>query len=321
VHTWRDVNEVPPDWPGSVAVIGVFDGVHQGHRAVLGRARERAVERRLPLVVVTFDPHPMRVVRPNAAPYLLVTLDERVRLLGAAGADAVLVLPFTREFSQLSSEEFVEQVLVKGIHVQCVVVGADFRFGHRAAGDVARLRTLGDRFGFAVDAVDLVGADRDRVSSSGLRDLLSTGDVAAVASLLGRSYTLDGEVVMGDQRGRALGYPTANMLCPPGLVLPAEGVYAGWLIVAESTRLPAAISVGANPTFDGTACRVEAYALDRDDLELYGKRVTVEFSARLRGMQRFDSPEALRKQMVDDVARCRELLGRGSVHDRGRSST
>lgn len=310
---WRGLAEVPPDWGPSVVTVGVFDGVHLGHRAVLRQALEAA--RRsgdLPVVVVTFDPHPMRVVRPDVAPDLLGAVERRVRLLGEAGADAVLVLPFTRELSQLTPEEFVRRVLIDALHATVVVVGEDFRFGHRAAGDVTLLRQLGERLGFTVEAVGEQADSAERYSSTRARRLLLAGEVEEAARVLGRPYAVEGVVVEGDNRGRALGFPTANLPCPDGMVVPADGVYAGWLVVSPldsaANRLPAAISVGSNPTFAGAGRRVEVYVLDRDDLQLYGQRVAVEFTARLRGMQRFASVDELRAQMAADVAAARRLL-------------
>jgi riboflavin kinase/FMN adenylyltransferase len=319
VPLWRGLDEVPPDWGGSVAAVGVFDGVHRGHQAVVRRAVEAGRRRGLPLVVVTFDPHPMTVVRPDQAPDLLGTVEQRVRLLQAAGADAVLVLPFTADLSKLTPEEFVRRVLVDGLHVAEVVVGADFRFGHRAAGDVTVLRALGERYGFAVGILEEQADATARFSSTRIRELLLAGDAAGAAAALGRPYAIEGLVVEGDRRGRDLGFPTANLACPPGIVIPADGVYAGWLAAQPPARLPAAISVGDNPTFEGAAHRVEAYVLDRDDLELYGRQVTVEFVARLRGMQRFASVEELRAGMADDVQRSRRLL-HDHVPDHGGSS-
>jgi riboflavin kinase/FMN adenylyltransferase len=235
-----------------------------------------------------------------------------VRLLGEAGADAVLVLPFTRELSQLTPEEFVRRVLIDALHATVVVVGEDFRFGHRAAGDVTLLRQLGERLGFTVEAVGEQADSAERYSSTRARRLLLAGEVEEAARVLGRPYAVEGVVVEGDNRGRALGFPTANLPCPDGMVVPADGVYAGWLVVSPldsaANRLPAAISVGSNPTFAGAGRRVEVYVLDRDDLQLYGQRVAVEFTARLRGMQRFASVDELRAQMAADVAAARRLL-------------
>jgi riboflavin kinase/FMN adenylyltransferase len=313
---WRGLDEVPNDWGASAVTIGNFDGVHCGHRIVITRLIERARSARCPAVVVTFDPHPMAVVRPDRAPLLLTTPGQRAALLGELGVDAVCVLPFTQGFSQLSPEEFVRRVLRDRLHAAHVVVGESFRFGYRAAGDLAALRQLGEQHGFTVEGVELVGDGVVTWSSSAVRESVAVGDMAAAQRALGRPYTLTGLVVEGDRRGRELGFPTANLSLPEGLAIPADGVYAGWLAVGGAerpagsggARLPAAVSVGTNPTFGGTTRRVEAYVLDRDDLELYGTEVRVGFLDLLRGQVRFDNVTALRDQMAADVRRTREVL-------------
>jgi riboflavin kinase/FMN adenylyltransferase len=256
---------------------------------------------------VTFDPHPLQVLRPETAPLLLTGIEQRVRLLREAGVDAVLVIPFTPEFFHLEPHQFVEQVLVDRLHAAAVVVGVDFRFGYRAAGDVATLTELGAVHGFTTEGVALVGDPEDRYSSTRTRGHVQAGEVEKAARVLGRPPHVEGFVVKGDERGKALGFPTANLACPADMAVPADGVYAGWLLV-DGERLPAAISVGTNPTFEGVDRRVEAYAIDRDDLDLYGREVSVEFVARLRGMERFDSVASLREQMAADVAAARDLL-------------
>ncbi|MDQ1747081.1 MAG: riboflavin kinase / adenylyltransferase [Frankiaceae bacterium] len=306
MRRWRDPSEVPEDWGRSVVAIGVFDGVHLGHRAIVARAIEAARSLDASSVVVTFDPHPARVVRPEAAPLLLGSVPERVELLASLGIDAVLVLPFDREMSSWTAEEFVQRLLVSRLHARRVVVGENFRFGNRALGDVALLRSLGAADGFDVDAVGLVG-DGDAVSSTLVRGLVAAGDVAGALRALGRPYALSGVVVRGDARGRALGYPTANLAIPAGIAVPADGVYAGWLVRADGSRWPAAVSVGSNPTFDGVERRVEAYALDAE-FDLYDERITVEFAERLRGMEKFDSVDTLVAQMAADVAEVRRKL-------------
>ena len=313
VQTWRTTHDVPADVGRTVVVIGNFDGVHLGHRRVVSRARAIADERGLPVVAVTFDPHPMAVLRPDHAPTTLTSIDERAALLGQAGADAVLALPFTREVAGWSPEEFVDRILVELLHAAAVVVGANFRFGHRAAGDVALLTEAGLARDFTTVGIPLDGGPMVW-SSTYVRTCLAAGDVAGAAEALGRPVTVRGVVRRGDQRGRQLGFPTANV--PTGgpggqsAATPADGVYAGWLRRLDTgARYPAAISVGTNPTFDGhRERRVESYVLDREDLELYDVEVEVEFVERLRGMVRFESVEELVAQMKDDVARARELL-------------
>jgi riboflavin kinase / FMN adenylyltransferase len=316
VYRWNGLQDVPAAWGRCVVTIGEFDGVHRGHQRLVARAAEIGVELGLPLVVVTFDPHPDEVIRPGSHPLLLCTTRFRVELLGRFGADAVCVLPFTYEFSQLSAEDFVKSVLVDGLHAAAVVIGENFRFGHRAAGNVSLLAELGEKYEFAAEGVPLFEDRGVTVSSSWIRELLSAGDVAAAARELGRPHRVEGVVVRGSQRGRALGFPTANAEPQPYTAIPGDGVYAGWLASlaadgAEFERWPAAISVGMNPTFDGVDRTVEAYALDRDDLDLYGVHVAVEFARRLRGQVRFTSVDELVEQMRLDAVMAGEALAAG----------
>jgi riboflavin kinase / FMN adenylyltransferase len=307
MHRWTGLDDVPDGWGPSVVTIGVFDGVHLGHQRVVGRAAEAATELGLPVVVVTFDPHPDEVVRPGSHPPFLCTARRRAELLAGLGADAVCVLPFTREFSELGPDDFVRAVLVDRLHAARVVVGEDFRFGYRAAGDVPLLAQLGEKYDFTVEGVPLLADNGVTISSSEIRQRLAAGDVAGAARDLGRPHRVEGVVVRGHRRGRALGFPTANLETLPHTAIPADGIYAGWLTTldpsgGELERWPAAISVGTNPTFDGQERSIEAYALDRDDLDLYGVHVAVDFAARLRGMERFDSVDELVAQMHRDVA-------------------
>jgi riboflavin kinase/FMN adenylyltransferase len=313
VQRWQGLGDVPGDWGPSAVTIGVFDGVHRGHQRIVARAKEVATAHQLPLVVVTFDPHPDEVVRPGSHPPLLCTLRRRVQLLSELGADAACVLQFTLEFSRLGPEEFVRTMLAERLHARRVVVGDNFRFGHRAAGDVALLAELGEKYDFIAEGVPLLTEDGVRISSSLIRDRLAAGDVAGAARALGRPHRVEGVVVRGAQRGRTLGIPTANLETPPHTAIPADAVYAGWLATLgetglETERWPAAISVGTNPTFDGQHRVVEAYALDRDDLDLYGAHVAVDFAARLRGMDRFDSVDELIAQMRIDIDQARVLV-------------
>jgi riboflavin kinase / FMN adenylyltransferase len=313
VYRWYGLDDVPADWGECVATIGVFDGVHRGHQRIVGRAAELGRERGLPVVVITFDPHPDEVIRPGSHPPFLCSSRRRAELLAGLGAEAVCVLPFTLEFSRLSPDEFVRIVLAERLHAAAVVVGEDFRFGHKAAGDVRLLSTLGEKYDFTAEGMPLLVADGTTISSTHIRDCLERGDVVAAAQALGRPHRVEGVVVRGHERGRALGFPTANLETPPHTAIPADGVYAGWLASLdaeghETQRWPAAISVGTNPTFGEGERTVEAYALDRDDLDLYGVHAAIEFAARLRGTVRFDSVEALVEQMRRDVDQARELV-------------
>jgi riboflavin kinase/FMN adenylyltransferase len=311
VQIWRSLHEVPGDLVRTVVTVGNFDGVHLGHQHVVRRARQVARELGdLPVVAVTFDPHPVAVLRPEQAPATLTTLETRAALLGEVGADALLVVPFDRDVAAWSPERFVTDVVVEALHARAVVVGANFRFGTRASGDVGTLTRLGRLHDFSAEGIALDGGPQVW-SSTYVRAVLASGDVEAAARALGHPFAVRGEVVKGDQRGRELGYPTANVPTSAMRAVPADGVYAGWLrrLDAPAAVLPAAISVGTNPTFDGEReRRVEAYVLDRDDLELYGVEVEVSFVARIRGMLRFESVEELIDTMRQDVERARELL-------------
>jgi riboflavin kinase / FMN adenylyltransferase len=312
VYRWYGLDDVPADWGRCVATIGVFDGVHRGHQRVIARAGEIARAKDLPVVVITFDPHPDEVVRPGPHPPYLTTPRRLAELFAGLGVDALCVLPFTQEFSRLSADEFVRAVLSERLHAAAVVVGEDFRFGYRAAGDVPLLAQLGEKYDFTAEGVPLLVVDGVTISSTYIRERLAAGDVASAAAALGRPHRVEGVVVRGHMRGRALGFPTANLETPPHTATPADGVYAGWLTSldldgTEVSRWPAAISIGTNPTFGGGDRTVEAYALDRDDLDLYGVHAAIDFAARLRGNERFDSVDALVVQMRADVAEARIL--------------
>lgn len=310
MQIWSSFDDVPGDLGPTVVTIGNFDGVHLGHQHVLQQARATADELAVPkVVVVTFDPHPIAVLRPEHAPPTLTNIPTRLRLLEEAGVDAVLVVPFDRDIAAWTPEEFIDRVLVGSLHARAVVVGANFRFGNRAAGDVALLRTAGESRGFVVEGIALDGGPQVW-SSTYIRNCLAAGDVAGASEALGRPFTVRGVVVKGDERGRELGFPTANVPTPVDGAAPADGVYAGRLTRLDSGETyPAAISVGTNPTFDGEReRRVESYVLDRDDLELYGVGVEVAFVDRLRGMVKFEGIDALVETMHGDVRRAREIL-------------
>jgi riboflavin kinase/FMN adenylyltransferase len=310
VQIWRDVDDVPADLGRTVVSIGNFDGVHLGHAHVLREARSSAVRLDIDTVVaVTFDPHPMAVLRPEHAPPTLTSIRTRARLLEGAGVDAILVIGFDREIASWSPQEFIDRILVDTLHAGAVVVGSNFRFGNKAAGEVATLVEAGASRDFETVGVALDGGPQVW-SSTYVRQCLATGDVAGAAEALGRPFIVRGIVVEGDKRGREMGYPTANVPIPPVDAAPADGVYAGRLTRLDTGETyPAAISVGTNPTFDGVRDRrVESYVLDRDDLELYGIEVEVAFVDRLRGMVKFEGMEALVETMHDDVRRARDLL-------------
>lgn len=314
---FREPSEVPADFGRSAVAIGKFDGVHAGHRAVIERLKADAAASGARAVAVTFDRNPLALLRPEICPDNVVSVERKLELLGELGLDATLVLTFDRELASRSAEQFVEEILVGALHVSTVLVGEDFRFGHRGAGTPALLRELGPRYDFTVDVVDDVfieGSDR-RVSSSWVRELLADGDVATAARVLGRPVDVRGEVVHGLKRGRELGFPTANLSETVDTFVPADGVYAGWLDDHDTgIRHPAAVSVGTNPTFDDVLVRqVEAHVLDEDALDLYGHDVTIEFTQRLRGMVAFDGIGALMTQMSADVAAARTLLTSNAV--------
>ncbi len=295
--------------PGpSVVTIGNFDGVHRGHRVLLRRAVDAAHESAVRSVAVTFDPHPAAVLRPGSEPRAIQHLDDRVAELLAVGVDLVLVLPFTPDLSALEPDEFVEQVLVERLQATKVIVGTNFRFGHRAAGDVVALADAGERFGFTTEAVTLLELDGAPISSSELRRRISEdGDLDWANRAIGRPFHLGGEVVRGDQRGRTIGFPTANIEVSGRRLLPANGVYAG-IATVDGVRYAAVTNVGTRPTFDGEGVTVEVHLLDAD-LDLYGRQLEVTFRHRLRGEQRFEGVEALEAQIGRDVQRARDLVG------------
>jgi len=309
---FRDPSEVPADFGPSVVAIGKFDGVHAGHRAVIARLSATAAASGSRAVAITFDRNPLAVLRPDRCPENVVTTDRKIELLSELDLDATLLLTFDEQLASRTAEEFVSEILVNGLHVSTVLVGRDFRFGRGGAGNPALLRELGPRYGFTVEVVEdvfLPGSDR-RVSSSWIRELLADGDVATATIVLGRPVDVRGEVVHGLKRGRELGFPTANLSDVVDALVPADGVYAGWLIDHDTgITHPSAISVGTNPTFDDVPRRqVEAHVLDEQGLDLYGHDVTVQFTERLRGMVAFGGIEKLKEQMAADVTTARKLL-------------
>ena len=319
---WRGLEATPTDLGRTVVTIGMYDGVHRGHQHLIRTAVARARAMGRPALLLTFDPHPSEVVRPGSHPAILTAADRKAELVAELGVDAMCVLPFTPEFSRLSPGEFTHTVLVEHLHAAQVVVGRNFTYGHKAAGTVDTLAADGRRFGFGVEGVDLtsVGSAPDlsgdgevTISSTYIRACVAAGDMTSAALALGRPHRVDGVVVRGDRRGRELGYPTANVESPAHTAIPADGVYAGRLVLrdhrgAGRSSHPAAISVGSNPTFAGARRTVEAYLLDFDG-DLYGEHVGVEFVERLRPMLAFIGVPDLLEAMGDDVVRTRAVLG------------
>jgi riboflavin kinase/FMN adenylyltransferase len=324
--------EIPPGFGASAVTFGNFDGVHRGHQAVLGRVVDRARDLGLRALAVTFDPHPSALHRPDSPVEPIMSLDQRLDAMQATGLDGVLTIAYTPEFAATTPQDFVSGYLADALAARLVVVGEDVRFGRGNSGDVATLTGLGQEAGFDVEVIrDLgepEGARRPRWSSTGVRPLLADGDVEEAARVLGRAHRVTGEVVHGDARGRTLGFPTANLGGRLDGMIPADGVYAGWLTplsfppsrpdppqtpVSLSAQpslrpLPAAISVGSNPTFAGSGRRVEAHVPHRQDLDLYGARIAVDFVARLRRTLAFATPQALTTQMHDDVCAALAVL-------------
>ena len=308
---FRGLDEVPADFGPSAVTIGKFDGVHLGHRDVFRQLCERADAAGLIPTVVTFDRNPLAVLKPELAPPALTSAAQQSELVAAAGLAAVLVLEFTPEVAKLSPEEFVRRVLVDTLHVRLVLAGSDFRFGHRGAGDLDGLRALGQRLGFEVATLeDLVvgeGGEPRRVSSTWIRELLGEGRVRDAATLLGRAPTIRSRVVHGEQRGRELGYPTANLDPAIEGMLPLDGVYAAWATV-DGTRYAAAVSIGNNPTFDGIPQhQVEAHLLDQK-LDLYDHTIELAFVDYVRPMNRFEGVDALVAQLQVDEQTIRRIL-------------
>lgn len=293
---------------GNVVLIGVFDGVHKGHQLLLNRAKEIADGRNI--VALTFDPHPMQVLAPERAPMLLTTLADRVELLKIHNADQVAVLKFNEQFSAMKPADFVKDVLVGQLSASTIIVGKNFTYGHKAAGNVDTLIEDGQNLDFTVDVQDLESGEGEVISSSRIRNLVTSGQVEEARTLLTRPHRLDGVVVHGEKRGREIGYPTANLGNIDGQTVPKDGVYAGWLTVGINFW-PAAISIGTNPTFAGERARqVEAYALDQEGLDLYDKNASIEFGWRLRDTLKFDGLEPLLVQMKLDCDQARSLTER-----------
>ena len=288
-----------------VLAIGIFDGVHLGHQQIISSARDHG-----DVTVITFDPHPVSVLAPERTPTQIISLKDRIELLKSAGAKSVEVLNFTKEFSQLSADQFIEDVLIGRFAAEHVVIGQNFNFGHKAQGTPKYLAQVGPKYGFDVNIVKLAEDRGSAISSTRIRSLIIDGQIERANELLTRNYYLSGPVVHGEKRGREIGYPTANIGLEKLATIPADGVYAGWLTV-ENQRWPAAISIGTNPTFAGVRGRqVEAYAIDEVGLDLYDKVAKVEFGFRLRDTLKFDGLAPLLDQMKIDCDQARKLTSK-----------
>lgn len=307
-----DALEPPPE--GSVVTVGTFDGLHLGHRGLVTRTIDAARGLGARSAVLTWDRHPAATLRPEQLPTLLSSAARKVELIEASGVDVLALLPFDSELSQLPPEDFVRRVLVEGLGVRAVLVGHDWRFGHKARGNVELLQTLGESLGFSVHGVDLQTVGGEPVTSSRVRRAIKAGDFGLARVLLGRPFDLDGRVIHGAGRGHDLGFPTANLEVDPALARPPRGVYAGLAHVGDVTR-PAAINVGVNPTFggdpDSSPVTIEPYLLDFSS-DLYDQTIRIEFWERLRDEERFDSVEALVAQMKRDVEQTRALVAPSS---------
>jgi riboflavin kinase/FMN adenylyltransferase len=298
---------IPLQGPGSVVTVGTFDGVHRGHWQVLERVKERAAAVGGPGVLVTFDPHPLRIVRPESAPPLLTTPVEKSEILAESGLQYAVFVRFTRELSQLSPDEFVRAVLVERLHVAELVIGYDHGFGRGRSGDVDTLRRLGAEVGFAVHVVEPVQAGGEPISSSRIRAAVEAGDMRAAAGGLGRPYSLRGVVVRGDGRGRQLGFPTANLHVPESdKLLPLAGVYAVRGVL-RSGPVDGVLHLGPRPTFPGSPPTIELHLFDFDR-DLYGVEVRVDFIDRIRDIHPFSSVPELIAAIEDDVAEARRRL-------------
>ena len=310
MERWRGVEQIPGKWGRCVVTIGVFDGVHQGHQQIIARAVEKARELGVPSVVLTFDPHPIEVIRPGSHPPMLSGQKYKADLVEQLGVDVFCVLPFTMDFMRRDASEFVHAILVEKLHTSAVIVGENFRYGSGGHGTVAAMTDDGRRWGFSVEGFPMQGTGDMTWSSTYVRSCVAAGDVTSAAEALGREHRIHGVVVRGDQRGREMGYPTANLEPLPWSAVPSDGIYAGRLVRgsgAKSEAFPAAISIGTNPTFAGNERRVEAYVLDFEG-DLYGEHVGLSFTARLRDTLRFDGMDPLKAQMALDVERTRALV-------------
>jgi riboflavin kinase/FMN adenylyltransferase len=311
VQVITDDDRKAPQQP-SVITIGAYDGVHRGHQAVIAQVRELANSMGCQSVVVTFDRHPASVVRPESAPKLLTDMEQKLELLAATGVDATRVVTFDENKARMTADEFAREILIGGLQTKVIVVGEDFHFGHRRQGNVSTLRDMGEHLGFRVEPVKLIPrADgvAEPVSSTSIRRALAGGQVETAGQLLGRPFEIRGEVVHGDQRGRTIGFPTANIAVPQAMCLPADGVYAGRYIDEQSRTFMCAVNLGRRPTFveHSDHSLLEAHLLDFSG-DLYGQRARVTFEKFLRSERKFDGLESLRTQLADDIAAVRNTL-------------
>ncbi len=308
----NDPTNCPTGGRGHALTIGAYDGVHTGHQAVIAALRTLADRLGVGTAVVTFDPHPARVLRPDTAPLLLTDIDQKIELLEACGVDTVVIVPFDLERAKETAEEFVQRVLVDCLQARAVVVGHDFHFGRDRAGNVDVLTKLGIDHDFDVEGIQLLArpdGKAESVSSTAIRRALAGGEVGIAAAMLGRPHEIRGVVVGGDQRGRTIGFPTANVALAKDRAIPADAVYAGWYLRPDGTRHAAAINIGKRPTFyqDAEHSLVEAHLLDFAG-DLYGEHARVQFVELIRSEQRFDGIEALKEQLDRDITRAREIL-------------
>lgn len=322
MEIWTSLEDIPA-LEASVVTIGVFDGVHRGHRSLIATATQKARQYGVPSVVLTFNPHPLAVLRPEHMPPMLGSVAERRDLVNGLGIDHMLALHFTADLARLSCEEFFRTILVEKLHARTVVVGENFTFGYKAAGDTTVLQELGARYGVEIIVIDLMAEDGTVLSSTVVRQCLSQGNIKHANSILGRNYEVTGEITRGAGRGgRELGFPTANQYFPDTVALPADGVYAGWFTVVSNAPIdgdmqpqvcyPAAISVGHNPTFGDERRSVESYVLGRH-ADLYGHTATVAFVDHVRAIEKFDSIDALLKAIRADVRQVETILGIGNT--------
>ncbi len=303
----RGLDRIPPKYACSVVTIGNFDGIHLAHQGLLGKVVEEATNRSCSGVVLTFEPHPQKVLHPDRRPfYLLTTLEEKLKLIEAIGIDAVILIEFTPDFAKTSAEQFVQSILWDRLHLEKLIIGHDTAFGNRKTGNETFLRSMGEKLGFDVEAIDAVQMDGVVVSSTSVRHALLEGDVRRALKLLGRPYNLAGTVVKGFRRGSEIGIPTANIESEKELI-PALGVYA---VIAEmeGARHPGVLNIGYSPTFGDNRLTVEVHLLDFPREELYGKFIDVLFIDRIRDEVKFESPKELVRQIERDIERAKELL-------------